>query len=73
MRQMFAPVTQALIEDAGIASGNTVLDVATGPGEPALSPEPDAPEAFRFAAPGRFAITAVAVQTRSPKFEKMKS
>jgi SAM-dependent methyltransferase len=36
IRQMFAPVTRALIEDAGIASGHTVLDVATGPGEPAL-------------------------------------
>ena len=37
IRQMFAPVTQALIEDAAIASGHTVLDVATGPGEPALA------------------------------------
>src|SRR5262249_35059458 len=37
IRQMFAPVTQALIEDASIASGNTVLDIATGPGEPALT------------------------------------
>lgn len=37
IHEMFAPVTQALIEDAGIASGSTVLDVATGPGEPALS------------------------------------
>jgi SAM-dependent methyltransferase len=36
IRQMFAPVTQALIEDALIAGGHTVLDVATGPGEPAL-------------------------------------
>jgi len=36
IRQMFAPVTQALIEDALITSGHTVLDVATGPGEPAL-------------------------------------
>jgi len=35
--EMFAPVTQALIEDAGIARGNSVLDVATGPGEPALT------------------------------------
>jgi SAM-dependent methyltransferase len=33
---MFAPVTQALIEGARIGSGDTVLDVATGPGEPAL-------------------------------------
>jgi len=37
IRQMFAPVTEALTEDAQIASGQTVLDVATGPGEPALS------------------------------------
>jgi len=35
IRQMFAPVTQALVEE--IRSGHTVLDVATGPGEPALS------------------------------------
>jgi SAM-dependent methyltransferase len=33
---MFAPVSEALIEDAEIAPGNSVLDVATGPGEPAL-------------------------------------
>lgn len=37
IHEMFAPVTQALVEDAAIASGSTVLDVATGPGEPALS------------------------------------
>jgi ubiquinone/menaquinone biosynthesis C-methylase UbiE len=37
IREMFAPVTQALIEDAQIGSGHTVLDIATGPGEPALS------------------------------------
>ncbi|GAC1666222.1 MAG: hypothetical protein NVS9B4_21880 [Candidatus Acidiferrum sp.] len=37
IREMFAPVTQALIADAGIARGCAVLDVATGPGEPALS------------------------------------
>ena len=36
MRRMFAPVSEALVEDAEIAAGNTVLDVATGPGEPAL-------------------------------------
>lgn len=34
---MFAPVAQALIEDAQIGVGQTVLDVATGPGEPALT------------------------------------
>jgi ubiquinone/menaquinone biosynthesis C-methylase UbiE len=37
IRQMFAPVTQALVEVAGIGRGDAVLDVATGPGEPALS------------------------------------
>jgi ubiquinone/menaquinone biosynthesis C-methylase UbiE len=35
--EMFAPVTQALIEDSSIAGGHAVLDIATGPGEPALS------------------------------------
>ncbi|HEV3202281.1 MAG TPA: class I SAM-dependent methyltransferase [Bryobacteraceae bacterium] len=37
IRQMFAPVTQALVEDGLIGSRHTVLDIATGPGEPALS------------------------------------
>jgi ubiquinone/menaquinone biosynthesis C-methylase UbiE len=37
IRQMFAPMTQALVEDAQIGSRQTVLDVGTGPGEPALS------------------------------------
>jgi ubiquinone/menaquinone biosynthesis C-methylase UbiE len=37
IRHMFAPVTQALVEDAQIASLHSVLDIATGPGEPALS------------------------------------
>jgi len=37
IRQMFAPVTNALVEDARIASGHSVLDIATGPGEPALT------------------------------------
>src|SRR4051812_844398 len=32
IRGMFAPITQALLHDAEIASGNTILDVATGPG-----------------------------------------
>ncbi len=36
IRQMFAPVTQALIEYAQIDRGYSVLDIATGPGEPAL-------------------------------------
>jgi ubiquinone/menaquinone biosynthesis C-methylase UbiE len=34
---MFAPVTQALVEDARIGPGHSVLDIATGPGEPALT------------------------------------
>ena len=37
IRTMFAPVTRALIEQAGIAKGNHVLDVAGGPGEPSLT------------------------------------
>jgi len=37
IRQMFAPVTQALIEDGRIGSRHEVLDIASGPGEPALS------------------------------------
>src|SRR4051794_11574831 len=37
IRQMFAPVAQALVEDALIGPQHVVLDVATGPGEPALS------------------------------------
>jgi hypothetical protein len=34
MRQMFAPVTQPLIEDGLIGSGDAVLDIAIGSGEP---------------------------------------
>lgn len=34
---MFKPVTQALIQDGEIVGRRAVLDVATGPGEPALS------------------------------------
>jgi ubiquinone/menaquinone biosynthesis C-methylase UbiE len=37
IQQMFAPVTHALVEDGLISGGHTVLDVATGPGEPALT------------------------------------
>jgi ubiquinone/menaquinone biosynthesis C-methylase UbiE len=37
IRAMFAPVTRALIKDAGIVNGQAVLDVAGGPGEPSLS------------------------------------
>src|SRR4030088_3449408 len=37
IRQMFAPVTVALVEDGLIGSRHAVLDIATGPGEPALS------------------------------------
>jgi SAM-dependent methyltransferase len=36
IREMFAPITQALVEAAQIQRGSAVLDVATGPGEPAL-------------------------------------
>ena len=34
---MFAPLTQALIEHAAISEGQSVLDVAGGPGEPSLT------------------------------------
>ena len=34
---MFAPITQALIDDAGIVQGQSVLDVAGGSGEPSLT------------------------------------
>jgi enediyne biosynthesis protein CalE5 len=37
IRQMFAPVTQALVADGLIGRGHAVLDIATGPGEPALT------------------------------------
>jgi SAM-dependent methyltransferase len=37
IREMFAPIAQALIEAAQIRLGSGVLDVATGPGEPALA------------------------------------
>lgn len=37
IRTMFAPLTQALIEGAGITTGQSVLDVAGGPGEPSLT------------------------------------
>ena len=37
---MFAPVTAALIAEARIGGGQSVLDIATGPGEPALSIAP---------------------------------
>src|ERR1700722_13669822 len=37
IRAMFAPVAEALIAEAKIKNGHTVLDIATGPGEPALT------------------------------------
>src|SRR5260370_42696979 len=37
IRVIFTPVTRALIEEAGIVSGYSVLDVAGGPGEPSLT------------------------------------
>lgn len=37
IRVMFAPLTQALIGDAGIIEGDSVLDVAGGSGEPSLT------------------------------------
>lgn len=37
IQHMFAPITKALLGDAEVRPGDTVLDVATGPGDPALS------------------------------------
>lgn len=37
INSMFAPVTRALIEEAHIVEGDSVLDVAAGPGEPSLT------------------------------------
>jgi SAM-dependent methyltransferase len=37
IRQMFAPLTRALVEDVGIIQGEAVLDVAGGAGEPSLT------------------------------------
>src|SRR5918912_4097141 len=37
IRRMFAPLTLALIEEADIRRGQSVLDVAGGPGEPSLT------------------------------------
>lgn len=37
IRAMFAPITQALIEAAGIGNGQNVLDIAGGTGEPSLT------------------------------------
>jgi ubiquinone/menaquinone biosynthesis C-methylase UbiE len=37
IRTMFAPLTQALIEDTQIQKSQSVLDVAAGPGEPSLT------------------------------------
>ena len=37
IRKMFAPLTEALIEEAGVREGHSVLDVAGGPGEPSLT------------------------------------
>src|SRR5215467_6071462 len=40
IQQMFAPVTHALVEDGLIGRGHAVLDIATGPGGPALTIAP---------------------------------
>ena len=37
IRTIFAPLTDAIIEDARISAGQSVLDVAGGPGEPSLT------------------------------------
>lgn len=47
IRTMFAPITSAMIEEAGIIEGDAVLDVAGGPGEPSLTiAEKVGPEGF---------------------------
>jgi ubiquinone/menaquinone biosynthesis C-methylase UbiE len=37
IKEMFAPLTEALIHETGIREGNSVLDVAGGAGEPSLT------------------------------------
>jgi len=37
IRQMFSPLTKALVEDAAIVQGQSVLDLAGGAGEPSLT------------------------------------
>jgi ubiquinone/menaquinone biosynthesis C-methylase UbiE len=37
IRCMFGPVTEGIVKEARIGVGQSVLDIATGPGEPALS------------------------------------
>ena len=37
IRRMFSPITEALIQDAHVSPGYKVLDIGTGPGEPALT------------------------------------
>ena len=37
IKTMFAPLTEALIQDASIGAGHTVLDIAGGAGEPSLT------------------------------------
>jgi ubiquinone/menaquinone biosynthesis C-methylase UbiE len=37
INEMFAPITEALIREAGISEGQSVLDVAGGAGEPSLT------------------------------------
>src|SRR3989442_12842728 len=37
LRMIFTPATTALIAEAGIASGQKILDVAAGAGEPSLT------------------------------------
>ncbi len=37
LRTIFAPITSALIKEAGIVEGQKLLDLAAGPGEPSLT------------------------------------
>ena len=65
---MFAPVTQALIEDAQIIEGETVLDVAGGAGEPSLTIAeavgPSGSVAYTDAAPEMVAAAQADAQRR---------
>jgi ubiquinone/menaquinone biosynthesis C-methylase UbiE len=68
IHSMFAPVTQALIDDAAIMEGETVLDVAGGAGEPSLTIAeivgPTGSVTYTDAAPEMVAAAQVEAQRR---------
>src|SRR5438309_2236778 len=80
----FRPFGRRLIELAGIRPGMWVLDVATGPGEPALTiarralerhdafhPPPGAPDFFRFGKSGAVERALRAAGFRQVRTERM--